>query len=131
LNGAFVLQQALAIGKEVVANNHRSYKEWITLLYQRALGRAATAKEIERVSSFITQYAAAYHPSAAPVKTVALVKKVNPGEGEAGVAANPDDIERGGETDKQERIEADNPKVAAWSAFAQALFASAEFRFVR
>ncbi|MFZ4765328.1 MAG: PSD1 and planctomycete cytochrome C domain-containing protein [Roseimicrobium sp.] len=132
LNGTFVRQQALAVAKEVLASDHRSEREWITVLYQRSLGRKPTRTELERSAAFIEEYAASVTPVARPKPELVLaVAKEKPQEPAPGIAANPDDIERGGETDREARVEASDAQSAAWAAFAQALFASAEFRFVR
>lgn len=131
LNGTFVRQQSVAAAKEIVASDHHNDHEWIALLYQRSLGRAPTAKELERAASFLTEYTATYQPAATSVKTVALAVHDKSQETTPDAAANPDDIKRDSQTDQEISVEADTPEIAAWAALVQALFASAEFRFVR
>jgi hypothetical protein len=131
LNGTFVRQQALALAQEVVAHPQRGTRERIEVLYQRSLGRTPNSHEIERASAFIAEYEAGYDKSAPPRRTVAVLARAKPQKSSPETPVNPDDIERTGETDREENIKADNATVGAWGALVQALFASAEFRFVR
>lgn len=136
LNGAFVRQQALAVAKEVTTHPQRGDEEWITALYQRSVGRSPSPAELKRSAAFIRDYGAAFRPVAqepqAQVKVIAVanVAKSSTADPASGQTVNPDDIERGGETDQEVQIRAGDSRSAAWAAFAQALYASAEFRFV-
>jgi hypothetical protein len=45
--------------------------------------------------------------------------------------ANPDDVDRTPDVVKEDAVQPKSAKAAAWMNFVQALYASAEFRFVR
>src|SRR5207253_6530231 len=59
LNDPFVRQQAQGLAGRVLAGKKLADAGRVTLAYQLALCRPATAKEIERALSYITDYAAA------------------------------------------------------------------------
>lgn len=132
LNGSFVQEQALALGKEAATSSNRNDEALITILYRRSLGRQPSNEEVQRSRDFIREFAGEWQPPSASGLAIAATSAKEPlSETTAGLAANPDDIERGGETDREDHVTAPNARVAAWAALAQALFASAEFRFVR
>ena len=91
LNDPFVRQQSQSLAARVLSGKYLDDAGRIRTAYQLTLNRPATAKEIERATSYIADYAAA----ASEEKSV------------------------------------QNPRVAAWSSFCQALLASAEFRYVK
>ena len=57
--------------------------------------------------------------------------KVVKASAEAPPPANPDEADQSGLEIREEVVRADDARIAAWLAFTQALFASAEFRYVR
>ncbi|MDB6137992.1 MAG: Planctomycete cytochrome [Verrucomicrobiaceae bacterium] len=134
LNSSFVRQQSLALADEVAKKNERPDGEWIRQLYLRILGRSPNESESTRASAFLRDYAAGYTGEpAAP--SVAKLELAQTDTGEAGnavaVPANPDDVDRGTDEVKEAPVVPRNATVAAWMNLAQALYASAEFRFVR
>ncbi|MDB6074184.1 MAG: Planctomycete cytochrome, partial [Verrucomicrobiaceae bacterium] len=90
---------------------------------------------IHRTATFLRDYEAGYtgEPDNAPVTKVELAQAdtTETGNAAAVVPANPDDVDRTVEAVKEAPVIPKNAKVAAWMSLAQALYASAEFRFVR
>jgi hypothetical protein len=104
LNSSFVRRQSLALAEKVLARKDDTDATRIETAYRLVLGRAPTTVETERAAKFVTEYEAAYRaqPASAP-------------------AAKPDgDV-----------VRPKNARAAAWLALVQALFGSAEFRYLR
>ena len=138
LNSTFVRQQALAFAEKVAAHNDRADADWIREIYQRLLARAPSAQETARAEAFLADYTQSWRPdvpASAPLAAAASPEEgsTNPGAATAvaGQAANPDDVDRNGVAVKEDRVEPQSARAAAWMNFIQALYASAEFRFVR
>ncbi len=87
--------------------------------------------EIDRTKNYLAEYAAvatevlaAAPPAAAPTTDVAAgATKTAP--------ANPDEADQTDEPVVEEVIQASNASAAAWASFCQALFGSAEFRYLK
>lgn len=137
LNSSFVRQQALALAERIATSPKSEATARIAELYREVLGRPASAAEIERAQRFVSDYALAFQPPATPQPQL-IAAAATPTESDAGAktappgqAANPDDVERTPELPVEKSIELKTPESAAWMALVQALYASAEFRFVR
>ncbi|MES2707625.1 MAG: PSD1 and planctomycete cytochrome C domain-containing protein [Verrucomicrobiota bacterium] len=161
LNSTFVRSQSLALGEKVAAGHDRFDADWLAEVYQRVLGRQPNAQEIARDVQFLAGYAVTWSeanppappavpaaPAPAPVpanagtdeKPAAAANANNNNNTGAGIAAaaaavavvvNPDDIQREDERAPEAVIQPKSARAAAWAALIQALYASAEFRFVR
>ncbi len=134
LNGSFVREQSLALAERVSRENERFDAEWIRQLYLRILSRNCTEQEMIRASDFLTDYASLFRQSkdgdlATP--SVAALPAGEAGTSETPPAANPDDMERPVLVPPPNTIQPKDAKSAAWMNLIQALYASAEFRFVR
>jgi mono/diheme cytochrome c family protein len=136
LNSTFVRQQSLAFAERLWAGGERSDAERIRQLYLSVLGRAATEAEVARGAQFLTDYATSWRDEG----TAAQTASVAPEQGEsetggatavAGQAKNPDDVSRTPEMPREALVKPRTAEGAAWMTFIQALYASAEFRFVR
>jgi len=128
LNSSFVRKQSLALAERLVAQKESDDPGRIQSAYRLILGRAPTDKEIERAGAFLGDYESAYRADPPPpVKPKPAPKPKDKKE----QPANPDEIDQTGEAVMDDVIQAKDPKSAAWMAFAQVLFASAEFRFVK
>jgi cytochrome c553 len=151
LNDPFILEQASTLAEIVLKESGRSEAERIDELYRRLLGRAATADEQRRATTFIREYQAELQRQNAG-KTDVAGKKTGPvkkktakldpttiaktGSGVAEVpviatVANPDNIDRSVESVIETAAISADPRTAAWAGLAQAVIASAEFRYVR
>ena len=137
LNSTFVRQQALAFAESILATNDRFDREWLPEIYLRVLGRVPTAAEIERDLAFLTDFAGEWRetPQPALILAAATPAPVSSETTDAGakvaIAANPDDVDRSEAAPAEEAVVPKSAKAAAWMNLIQALYASAEFRFVR
>jgi len=136
LNSTFVRQQSLALADSVLANSDSDGSK-LTDVYRKAFGRRPSDQEIVRAKAYLNEYAATYGET--PLLTSA--DSVAPATVEEAVTTdatsvpiipvNPDDVDRTPEAAKEEVIKPASPQAAAWMSLIQALYASAEFRFVR
>lgn len=158
LNDPFVRQQALTLAEKLLLSNELNDYDRVHRAYRLALGRSATTSEVDRASTYLADYEAASRevlaitPSSETASLVAstatdaasnaAAQNVDSVEaqgvqGQAAAAKkpvvppNPDDIDPTDEPVKEERIEAKDPKTAAWASFCQALLGSAEFRYLK
>jgi hypothetical protein len=131
LNDPFVRRQSLNLAERLLARSDLEESARVDAAYRVALGRAATASEVERAQAYLAEYEAAAQdlpsappPPATPEPTaVAAAPKAAP--------ANPDEADQTDEPVAEEVILAPNPRVAAWGSFCQALLGSAEFRYLK
>jgi len=137
LNSTFVRQQSLALAERALSESDRFDLERIREIYLRTLGRLPNEVEIVRAENFLADYASSYAKSLPPQTSEPVDRNAQPSsettESKAATAVpvNPDDVDRTPETAKEEAVQAKTPKAAAWMSFIQAIYASAEFRFVR
>ena len=136
LNSGFVRKQSLTFAQKVVNDPDRFDSEWIKRAYFLALGRAPTDREAARAEQFLTNYAGDTRRLEPIVVTVANSKPASAAtdetaDADVAVAVNPDDVDREPQNAPEESIAPRSVKEAAWMHFIQALYASAEFRFVR
>ena len=96
--------------------------------YRLVLDRLPTEAEAERVRAFLTEYETAYR--GLPAVTAKPARPAKP-KAPAAVPANPDEVDQTGEATVEEVIRPKDARAAAWMAFVQALFGSAEFRYLR
>jgi len=147
LNSTFVRSQSLALAESVLASGSSAEGSKISEVYQRALGRRPTEQETTRAEAFLAEYEASYNTDV-PVLLASAETAATPSLDESGatsssgdaaaslppvpvIPANPDDVDRTTAAAKEEVIQPSSPRAAAWMSFIQALYASAEFRFVR
>lgn len=148
LNATFVRQQALALAERLLAEPARSDAALAQELYWRVLGRAPTTEESDRDLQFLAEFTAndgAALVAATPGSSALLASakgeeqstnsetETTGGAASAAVVIppNPDDVDRTSDVPREEKIAPKDTRTAAWMALVQALYASAEFRFVR
>jgi len=138
LNSTFVRQQALALAEKVSANAERTDAEWVREIYQHILDRAPSDRETTRALDFLGEYTRSWRQSSPRVAEVASATSAGETSTDAGATtavagqvANPDDVDRAGAPVKEDAVEPQSGRAAAWMNLIQALYASAEFRFVR
>jgi hypothetical protein len=130
LNAAFVRRQALSLAENLLSSENEPDRNLIRQAYRLTLGRAPLPAEVLRAQNFISSYQKLYAevaPQTAP-ETVALTKPEAPTQA---IPADPDNLERQNYVPVEETVHAKTAKSAAWMSFVQALYASAEFRFIR
>lgn len=130
LNSAFVRKQAHELARRLLADENGEV-ERIRTAYRLAFGRQPLEKEVARTQAFLADYAAVYHDHIQLAAAPPVAVKNEPSAGSGRAPANPDEADQSGQKLREEVIRAADARVAAWLALAQALFASAEFRYVR
>jgi len=142
LNSPFIHEQSLNFASTLLAPSHLSDAERIRTAYERVLSRDPTAQDTARARAFLTRYAVAWseaHPqSSSAIKPHAVPISFAPSSITAGIMRSdnlgqddPDDTTKQTSDTAPEIGSAQNPQQAAWAAFVQALFGSAEFQFAR
>ncbi|MFM7843401.1 MAG: DUF1553 domain-containing protein, partial [Planctomycetota bacterium] len=131
LNSNFVKKQSYELARRLLMAK-KTDEQRVSSAYHVVLGRPATDVEVQRAVAFLQTYAASDHGNEQPTANLAA----NPAAEDASSAGkpatdNPDEADQGGVAIREETVRTANPQEAAWLAFAQALFASAEFRYVR
>ncbi len=141
LNSPFVGNQALLLADELLAEKSLSDTQRIRRAYERVVGHDPTPREAQRIKQFLAKYAADWadtHPN--PSKTVpvsAVLADAAKTDITAGIVRSDsltqDDEVEDGKTDQSRypRLKPNSSSQAAWAAFIQALYGSAEFQFIR
>jgi hypothetical protein len=148
LNDPLVRKQSLALAESLLSRADLDDAERINRAYRITLSRTATADEIDRTLRFLADYTAGVgvllaqaqtRPAsetalAASAPAVAQAASIDSAPAEAEKKkkppANPDEADQTDEPLAQEAIEPSSPRAAAWASFCQALFGSAEFRYL-
>jgi cytochrome c553 len=102
LNDLFVLQQSRRLAARLLARAELDDESRIQMAYRLTLGRSAASREIARAQKYLADHET----------TARELTKSNPN-------SNPVEESRS------------DPHLSAWSSFCQAIYGSAEFRFVR
>jgi hypothetical protein len=132
LNSNFVRQQSLFLAGRLLAESDRSSAARIRQLYQLILNRPPNQQEIARATRFLSSYSESYAAvSARPSKLAKPVLKKPAAVKQAPDLANADDVEHAGQAIEEQTVKPKTRQEAAWMSLVQALYGSAEFRFVR
>jgi hypothetical protein len=134
LNSTFVRRQSLALAEKLLATDE-SNAERIEAAWSRILGRSPTTAEVRRVEAFLAAYESDYRaqPTPAPVKRVELASATDTSATSKSTAApivDPDQADQGGVAVVEAAVRPPDARTAAWLAFIQSLFGTAEFRYV-
>ena len=114
LNSSFVRRQSLTLAERLLGQQAANAGR-IRQAYRLILGRTPSQREVERVEAFLVEYQSAYVREAG-ARTENLPKS-KPA--------------RTGKRPVEETVRPPNAQTAAWLAFVQALFGSAEFRYLK
>jgi len=150
LNSPFVREQSLDLANNLLAAGHADDAQRIRQVYERTLARDPSPQEAARVKAFLAQYSVSWlkaHPQTSPTtdnnsvqagKTASLPANKQASDITAGIIRSddlgqddPDDTSKQFADDAPIVIFPDSAKKAAWAAFVQSLYGSAEFQFVR
>jgi cytochrome c553 len=136
LNSAFVRMQALALAERLLANDHATDSSRIATAYRLTLGRVPTSTELARAESFLSGVEAVFGTGTLAAAVAPTQAELTPGAAAKPAPApakpaNPDEADQTGEAVVEEVVQPKDARTAAWLAFVQALFGSAEFRFLR
>ncbi|MDB5306147.1 MAG: Planctomycete cytochrome [Gemmataceae bacterium] len=129
LNSSFVRRQSLASAERVLKDPKATDAERVGRVFRNTLGRPPTEAEVVRVLGFLAEYESVVRQemaAAPPAPKAEPAKPKKPDE----PPPDPDQIDQTGETAIEEVIRPTDARTAAWLAFVQSLYASAEFRFV-
>lgn len=139
LNDPFVRRQSQAFAGRLLKQADLTDTARVDLAYQLAMGRTASTAEIERATSYLTEYAAAARevlvpkvaqPARKPGKKPATASRPETTTNATAQAADSDKDTRTDDAVNDD-VEPTDPQHAAWISFCQALLGSAEFRYVR
>ena len=150
LNSPFVREQSLDLANDLLAVKHASDAQRIRNAYKRILAHDPTPRDVVRVNSFLAQYAATWlkaHPDAIKATQAHVTRVSAPVTGHsnrqaaditAGIVCSdnlgqddPDDTSKQFADETQVLAVPETAQKAAWAAFVQSLYGSAEFQFVR
>jgi hypothetical protein len=133
LNSEFVRRQSLNLAERLLRDTESTDDKRLQAAYRLTLGRVPSEKEIAQARAFLGDYEVTYHaqaakqPSAKKTAPQAAVQPKKP----ADPLANPDEADQTGEPVTDSEVHPKDAHSAAWMAFIQVLFSSAEFRYVR
>jgi hypothetical protein len=113
--------------------------------FERVLGRDPTKQEIERVKGFLAKYSATWAKAHSAAETKPQVTEISlktdnsktPGITDGIVRSDslgqddPDDTSKQFADETPPQVVPDSAQKAAWGAFVQSLYGSAEFQFAR
>ena len=128
INSTFIRRQSLTLAERVLADKDADEAARVTHTYRLVLGREPTAKEIDRARAFLADYESEYRklpPPPKPKEKPAPKPKANE------PPANPDEIDQTGVAISDDVVIPKDARAAAWLAFVQALYGSAEFRYLK
>ncbi len=128
LNATFVRQQSLALARKLRSEKNRDASAEIREAYLRVLGRWPGAHEVRQADRFLADYAASYSQMS-PIEASTVVKPAVEKTADAKVDQN--DVDHAVPVADEETVRPTSADEAAWMGLVQALYASAEFRFVR
>ena len=131
MNSSFVKQRSQETARRLL-QGEKTDQQRVQMAYEIVLGRAANDGELRRTLEFLKNYEAAFggdEQLASNAPTTSAAEDSSSSNKPA--SDNPDEADQGGVTIREEAVQIGNSREAAWLAFAQALFASAEFRYVR
>ncbi|MFO0891663.1 MAG: PSD1 and planctomycete cytochrome C domain-containing protein [Isosphaeraceae bacterium] len=134
LNSSFVRRQSLALAERLLEQGGVGDDSRVRSAYRFALGRVPSSREVDSALAFLADYAS-LEPGreglAPPQVALASAVTERPSQQKAPQPANPDEVDQTGEPVVEAEIRPKDTRTAAWLAFTQALFGSAEFRYVR
>lgn len=135
MNSAFVRQQSLTLAQRLLDEEAASDDCRIRQAYLLTLNRKPSDVEAARAAQFISEYMASYIPSVELVEaeTVEAGLPLLAGTESASVVTpvNSDNVDRTESKIPELVVLPKSARDAAWMSLTQALFAAAEFRFVR
>jgi len=148
LNSPFVREQSLILANSLLTDGRTDDAKRIREAFERVLGRDPSKAEVERVKAFLARYSATWTKAHSESSAQARVAKVglnssktaspSPNDVTAGIIRSdslgqddPDDTSKQFADETPPLVVPDSAQKAAWGAFVQSLYGSAEFQFAR
>jgi hypothetical protein len=133
LNASFVRRQSLSLAERLLSQPERRADQQIQQAFRLILGRTPSQAEVTRSLHFLDDYQTAFSklPPAERTPTLLAAHEKQPPPPPSATPIDPDNIDRNDQLAVEETVEAKDSKSAAWMSLVQALYASAEFRFIR
>jgi len=136
LNDPFVRTNARLVADRVRAEVPQDQVRRIEAVYALTLGRSPSKAETERAIEFVRTFSTAWNAlpqdeSAESDRSAEKVAAKKPAAAKAETPVNPDEIITQDIPAEEVKIRYEGADEAALAHFVQALFASAEFRYVR
>jgi mono/diheme cytochrome c family protein len=131
LNSPFIRKQSLALAERLLNDGSAGNAACIRSAYRLVLGREPTDKEVDWANTFLLDFASAYRDNAGLLADQPLSKGPVPKKGDVPEIVDPDQADQTGVAVTEEVVRPRDARTAAWLAFVQALYAGAEFRYVR
>src|SRR5262249_50626869 len=131
LNSSFVRRQALTLGERLLADKGAADTDRVRTAYRLALGRSPSEEEVQRARTYLAEYEAVAREA---LTFTAAKPKVVPAEQPRPASpppATPDEIAQTGEPVAEDLVRPKDARSAAWLSFVQALYGSAEFRYLK
>ncbi len=128
LNSTFVRRQSLSLAERLLSARDQSHERRIREAYLLVLGRDPRPREVSGAEGFLTAYAVSFR-KLTPAQDSGPAKSVSGKPSDERVDQN--DVDHGVQIAEEEAVRPKNADEAAWMGLVQALYASAEFRFVR
>ena len=137
LNDPFVRHQSLIFAERLLQNAETNDDERIVLAYQLAFGHAPNTDQVDRAKRFLEECeTASRHELAASITVnsenavVADRSDTSPPQLTTSTGTSVVTHQSTGLSKDEEVLALKNPRIIAWSSFCQALFGSAEFRYI-
>ncbi len=146
LNDPFVRSESRALADRLLRRSNLSDAQRIDLAYHLTLGRSSTTPETGRAAEFLVDYASALQNSQLAARSTSppavatsgrSVRAKNQKRATHKVVARSVRRQNGKDTRSDKAIDDEpsptppDPRTAAWATFCQALFDSAEFRYLK
>lgn len=129
LNSAFVRKQSLSLAENLLTRTDlNTDAERVAFAYRLILGREPSVAESERSLEFVINFAAVLEPNSSDETMVQEVDLVAVADDPNIV--DPDQADQTGVTIDETNVRVDDPQIAAWLALIQALYGTAEFRYL-
>ena len=132
LNSSFVRKQALSLAGRTLAEKSADDNQRVRHIYRQVLGRVPSTAETDRALAFVSDFEQSIksRPAVKPVAKVTPKKSADPAK-PVEPPFDPDQVDQTGEPIVDSAVAVKDSHTAAWLALVQALYASAEFRYLR
>ncbi|WP_437187571.1 PSD1 and planctomycete cytochrome C domain-containing protein [Planctomicrobium sp. SH668] len=146
LNDPLVWTSSLKLAENLLQQTEADDQQRVTLAYRTIFGRDPRSSELELAQAYVAEFIsnrpdeedsseseaqADPVPAETPETEPVLVAAATTGNGNGGANVNPDEADQTDVAVEVEKIVINDVETAAWTSFCQALFGSAEFRYLK